>query len=139
LVLISSSIDRDIKEKRRWAALDSLVRVIVFLVTILVALNAGAASLAADSQPNSPQRAVLTVANAQPLTVLGRGFKTRERIRVSADARRKVVAATARGSFIVRFLELDPCNTVTVTAVGAKGSRASVRLRPSWRVHCAAP
>jgi hypothetical protein len=113
--------------------------VIVFLVTIVLALNAGAASLAADSQPTSPQRAVLTVANAQPLTVLGRGFKARERVRISADRRRQVVRATARGRFVVRFLELDPCNTATVTAVGENGSRASVTLRPSWRVHCAAP
>lgn len=112
---------------------------IVLLVTILVALSAGAASLSGDSQSTSPQRAVLTVAHAQPLTVLGRGFKARERVRISADRRRKVISATARGRFVVRFVELDPCNTVTVTAVGESGSRASVTLRPSWRVHCAAP
>lgn len=112
---------------------------IPFLLTILVVLNVGAASLGAEGHAGSRERAVLTVANAQPLTVLGRGFKARERVRISADRTRKAVRANARGRLVVRFLELDPCNTITVSAVGDRGSRASVTLRPSWRVHCAAP
>lgn len=113
---------------------------LVALILALVVLSGEPATVAADARPAAAERrAALEVTNVEPLSVAGRGFKVSERVRVSADSSRKSLRASARGRFLVRFADVDPCNSVVVTAVGSKGSRASVAFNPTWRLHCAAP
>lgn len=109
--------------------------VILVLVATLVAFSAGA-SPEADAKAKRPSLKVTVV---QPFTLAGRGFKARERIRISADASRKSLRATATGGFVARLVAVDPCNAFAIVAVGNRGSRASLAYHPSWRVHCAAP
>ena len=109
---------------------------ILVLTAILVAFSAGAAGPEADAKAKRPS---LKVTLVQPFTLAGRGFKARERIRISADANRKSLRATATGGFVARLVAVDPCNAFAILAVGNRGSRASLSYHPSWRVHCAAP
>jgi len=78
-----------------------------------------------------PRRATLKLESRAPFVVQGRNFGARERIVVTAswgDARRAAAArADRQGRFAVRF---DLCTQVTVRAVGARGSRASLLLQP---------
>lgn len=80
-------------------------------------------------------RASLSLRSLRPLTVMGRGFKTGERVRVSGAGSRMVVASR-RGGFAVRMAYQDPCASLTITAVGSKGSRASLNFS---QLYCAAP
>jgi hypothetical protein len=109
--------------------------VILVLTAILVAFSAGAAGPQADAKT----RPSLKVTLVQPFTLAGKGFKARERIRISADASRKSVRATATGGFVARLVAVDPCNAFAILAVGSRGSRASLAYHPTWRLHCAAP
>jgi hypothetical protein len=88
---------------------------------------------------NTAARATLEIVLTSPLTVAGQGFKPKERIRVSANGRRKSVTAGARGSFEVAFRAANVCNGVVVVAVGSKGSRASVTFAQFSDVHCLEP
>lgn len=80
-------------------------------------------------------RASLSLRSLRPLTVLGRGFKSGERVRVSG-AGLKMVVASRRGGFVVRMAYHEPCASLTITAVGSKGSRASLNFS---QFRCAAP
>jgi hypothetical protein len=111
---------------------------LVALILALVVLRGG--SVAADASPAAAERrATLALSSLEPLSVAGRGFKVSERVRVSAESSRKSLRASSRGRFLVRFADVDPCNGVVVTAVGSKGSRASITFTGTWRLHCAAP
>jgi hypothetical protein len=113
---------------------------LVALIVALVVLNGGPASVAADAHPSgADRRATLEITKIEPLAVTGRGFKVSERVRVSADSSRKTLRASTRGRFVVRFVDVDPCNGLVVMAVGNKGSRASIALNATWRLDCAAP
>jgi hypothetical protein len=89
----------------------------------------------------SPQasRASLKVVRAQQLTVAGRGFRGSERIRLTADGRRRFATAGPRGGFTVSFPEANTCNGVVVVARGSKGSRATVTFGQFSNVHCLEP
>jgi hypothetical protein len=113
--------------------------VILVLTAILIAFSAGAAGPEADAKAAAAKRPSLKVTLVQPFTLVGKGFKARERIRISADASRKSVRATATGGFVARLVAVDPCNAFAILAVGNRGSRASLAYHPTWRVHCAAP
>jgi hypothetical protein len=80
-------------------------------------------------------RASLSLRSLQPLTVLGRGFKSGERVRVSGAGVKRVVASR-RGGFAVRMAYQDPCASLSITAVGSRGSRASLNFS---QLYCAAP
>ena len=80
-------------------------------------------------------RASLSLTSLRPLTVMGRGFKSGERVRVSG-AGLKMAVASRRGGFTVRMSYHDPCASLTITAVGSKGSRASLNFS---QLRCAAP
>jgi hypothetical protein len=111
---------------------------LVALIVALVVLNGG--SVAADARPAAAERrAALELTSVEPLSVAGRGFKVSERVRVSAESSRKTMRASLRGRFVVRFLDVDPCSSVVITAVGSNGSRASITFTPTGRLHCAAP
>ena len=73
-----------------------------------------------------------------PLTIHGVRFKPRERVTVTLDGGKRGtrhVIASRTGSFSARFeVKLLACRTVTIRAVGSKGSRAVRQLsRPNCR------
>jgi hypothetical protein len=84
-------------------------------------------------------RATLKIVGVEPLTVSGRAFRARERVRLSADGLRKAVTAGNRGGFKVTFPEANVCNGVVVAARGSEGSRATVTFAQFSNVHCLEP
>ncbi len=80
----------------------------------------------------------LLVAELYPLTVNGVGFKPRERVTVTLDGGKRGtrrVQASRQGRFTVRFpVRLGRCATVTVRAIGSRGSRVVYQVpRPDCR------
>jgi hypothetical protein len=111
-------------------------------LTMLIACGATATSISAGSSG----KPYLRVVDRDPLTIQGRAFKSRERVRVIAsvpdasqtmtsgsEVVRKTVRATVTGSFRVSFSEItvDRCSLVRVTSVGARGSMAVMKVLPS--------
>jgi len=103
--------------------------------TTLIALACSAIVFVGSASASSSAPA-LRMVTTQPLTVRGVHFKSHERVRVTqhldATTRSKVVRATATGTFRVTFavpMAIDPClESVRVTAVGARGSEAVLKL-----------
>jgi hypothetical protein len=101
----------------------------------LAAAACSALALALPAVAAGPPPA-LRLASMQPLTVRGVHFKSHERVRVTEHAgaakRSKLVRATATGTFKVTFVvptAIDPClESVSITAVGGRGSAAAVKL-----------
>jgi hypothetical protein len=95
-------------------------------------LAAAALAVAAASAPaaTGPQ---LLLARDAPLTVAGVRFHAGEHVTVryagSGGPLTRAAVAGARGGFVVRFahVDYDPCTTMSITAVGSDGSRASLR------------
>lgn len=87
-------------------------------------------------ESTSPGRARLGIGSLRPLVITGRGFKSLERVRISGGGTRKMVGASRAGRFSVRLPYAGTCPTLTVKAVGSKGSRASINLA---HIHCVAP
>jgi hypothetical protein len=95
-----------------------------------VALTATA--LAASAGP----KANLMLASTAPVKVVGTHFKIRESVKVTLSLQQETfvrqVRATSRGTFTVRFdgaRIIDRCSAgLRITAVGARGSRAAVKL-----------
>jgi hypothetical protein len=78
----------------------------------------------------------LTIKPMSPATIVaGTGFKSDEVVRLTGIPVRQV-RASARGTFTIRLRSVDPCNGLSVTAVGSKGSRASVNYS---QLYCAVP
>jgi hypothetical protein len=80
----------------------------------------------------------LELRSTNPVVVVGRGFVPREPVLLTATAGsvQRIVPLIARrnGSFKARFrLKLKPCATVTVLAVGTRGSRAILQVDPGCR------
>jgi hypothetical protein len=97
-------------------------------VVVLLALATVSTAVAATTR--LPR---LTVPSEHPFVVRASGFVAFERIRVTVHAGGKFVrmlVATSRGTFLVRFrsAQTDSCTGYTVSAVGNKGSRATLRL-----------
>ena len=67
-----------------------------------------------------------------PVIVTGAGFIRREPVTVTVrGAWVKRVRTDARGNFVARYpdVEISRCDGYVVTAVGSRGSRASLRAR----------
>ena len=99
------------------------------VLVLVLALPAGAAQ---------PRRATLKLVGLQPLVVKGMSFGKRERVGLTASApgaqRILGVAADRSGAFTARFnLRLGRCDSVTVRAVGTRGSRAILQVEPACR------
>jgi hypothetical protein len=100
---------------------------LVLIIGLLVAViclghdTSQAATNAAAARP------ALTIASANPLRVVGQGFKAGERVTVSVGPRRKTTNAGPRGGFMVRFARAK-CTSGTIQAVGSEGSRAAARV-----------
>ena len=69
------------------------------------------------------------------MAVAGRNFKAGERVRLTAEGRRKTVTAGTRGGFKVVFPEANVCNGFAAVARGSEGSRASVTFGQFLNVH----
>ena len=104
----------------------SVSRPVCVLAIGLIVVSSAAAQAA---------RPTLRLVSLSPTTVAGVHFQGKERVRVrlrtnDRSATRHVVA-TRLGKFVVTFgsKPFDPCNSsLSVTAVGARGSRAAVKL-----------
>ena len=82
-----------------------------------------------------PRRATLKLATLAPLVVHGQEFGKSERVALTASSssaqRMLSVVARRDGSFTARFdLRLGRCASLTVRAVGARGSRAILQREP---------
>lgn len=96
---------------------------------VLLASGAFAAGLAPDG--STARQPKLTLVSGTPLVLAGQGFRSRERVTVSASVGsqrvRRSLAATAGGRFTARFRTGPDCGPIYVLAVGRGGSRAVVR------------
>jgi hypothetical protein len=78
----------------------------------------------------------LAVTDRSPFTVHGLGFAPRERVRVvvtsTGDGTTKWAMSGPAGGLVVRFpsVKLGSCPAYVVRAIGAKGSRATLRFMP---------
>ena len=79
----------------------------------------------APATPGKSRRATLALKSLRPLVVVGTGFKPGESVRISGATTTRTMSAGRAGSFTARFRGVDPCGSLTVTAVGSMGSRAS--------------
>lgn len=75
----------------------------------------------------------LTLLDRDPFVVRGKAFRPWERVRVTVAFERRLVrriTATAAGTFTVSFghIGLRRCDAVSVQAVGAGGSRTTLKL-----------
>jgi hypothetical protein len=99
-------------------------------VLALAALLVGSATAVGSAVE---RKAKLTVVKGKPLALRGTGFEPRESVRITllAGIKRNVRRATASpaGSFRVSIAPAaDGCSLLIAHAVGARGSRASVRF-----------
>lgn len=91
-------------------------------------------SASAGEQQTDRRYALLRLASAQPLKVKGLGFVSGERVRVTVIAngakRIRKVTAGVRGSFVttVPGIAYDRCSGLLATAVGSRGSRATLKM-----------
>jgi len=102
----------------RVAAAVGLVLVLVFALPALGA---------------QPRRATLELRSTNPVVVVGRGFVSREPVLLTATSgsTQRIVPLIARrnGTFKARFrLQLGRCASVSVLAVGTRGSRAILQV-----------
>ena len=85
--------------------------------------------------PATPGKARLMIKRVVPRAIIaGTGFKSDEVVRLTGVPVRQV-RASARGTFTIR-VGVDPCNSLSVTATGSKGSRAAVNYS---QFNCALP
>jgi hypothetical protein len=104
-------------------------------IFLVVALALGLALLgSAANGGESRQKATLKLSGGAPLTLRGAHFLANERVRVTVSGkvtRTKQVTASRTGVFVVRFqTAYDRCSTTIALAVGARGSRAGLKLPP---------
>jgi hypothetical protein len=111
-------------------------------LTAVVAFGLGCGTSSGSGADRAPEqrsaKPQLLVAELYPLTVRGVRFKPGERVTVSVDGGRrgaKSMRAGDRGGFTARFFVTIPrCETVTIRAVGGRGSRAVTQVpRPDCR------
>lgn len=101
-----------------------IAAITIALALTLMAVGAGGSS--------TSKRPVLKLAQNAPLLVKATGFKSAEQVRVRLIAPKpaaKRVSATATGTFAVTFqdVSIDRCSSLSIVAVGARGSRASLK------------
>jgi hypothetical protein len=107
-------------------------RVLAAVAVGLVLLASGAFAAGLGPDGSTVRKARLTLVSGAPLVVAGQGFRSRERVTVTASVGgqrvRRSLAANAAGRFTARF-RTGPadCGPIYVLAVGRSGSRAVVR------------
>jgi hypothetical protein len=114
----------------RWRT--KAVAAVVALVAVPAAIAAVVVqSSGSSSHVDAARHARLLPISQDPLRVKGAGFQPRERVRLRLDGdvkAVKTVSAGARGTFVATFRGVSACGSVTVTARGSRGSRASFNL-----------
>ena len=109
-----------------------MTRAFLFLSATVAAVAVAVTS----ASGGTTTRPALKLTKRVPLQVQGLGFQSRERVRVTAASEttspkvRVVVRTTARGTFTAGLGRWNRCTAVTVKAVGARGDRATLVVRP---------
>jgi hypothetical protein len=102
------------------------------VIATVVAQTSGSSSSeqATAREPKAVSRAQISATGQSPLTVEGTGFRPRERVRLAVKGRKARVTARAgaNGRFVAVFKDVFDCGSVTVSATGSKGSRASFNI-----------
>lgn len=114
---------------------------VVAVAAALIAVAVAAATGTFDRSTNAPARddagamtagrAQIMAAGGNPIRVVGSGFKPAEHVRVQISGNRgsgRRVTASAKGSFTVKLKTGSDCPSLTVDAIGDKGSRASFNV-----------
>ena len=99
-------------------------------LTLVFAALLVVAAVAVPTTARGLTHAKVRVVTLSPLAVRGTGFKAHERVRVTASpGGTRRVRARGDGSFRVAFsMPADRCAGLSVSAVGARGDRASLKL-----------
>lgn len=104
-------------------------------IVILIAAAAFAATLAGQSSSpaETPRGPALRLVDRNPVTLKGEHFRSRELVRLSvktdSGAATRRVRARVSGLFVSELgLALDRCSGLYAVAVGARGSRATLKL-----------
>jgi hypothetical protein len=104
------------------------------LVVVVLALGLALLGSAAAPGGESRQKATLKLSAGIPVTLRGAHFRPNERVRVTLSGERRLtkqVTASRAGAFVVRFeAAYDRCSAEIALAVGARGSRAGLKLPP---------
>ena len=103
-------------------------------VTLLVVALVVAAPAPASTDRETKRLPSVAVTSEAPIVVVGRGFRSRERISlrltVGNETFSRVLRATAAGRFRAAFAQVDAsCYPFSVVAVGRAGSRATQTRR----------
>jgi hypothetical protein len=99
-------------------------------------LAALAAAVAVGGALGTPAKPNLRITGQHPLGVAGTAFESRELVKLQAfgsfGTRTLRIRTTADGTFAVHFRKVsgDPCVLRRLLAVGARGSRAGLRVPP---------
>ena len=101
-------------------------RPLLGFLAVLCALASVTLGGATTTQPR------LRLLDAAPVVLRGVGFQPRERVRIlvyAGERAVKRVAAGRRGTFVVRFgdLQADRCAAFSAVAAGNRGSRAAFK------------
>jgi hypothetical protein len=109
------------------------LRVVVAVAVALVVAVSAAYAAGVGSDRSSVRKPRLQLVDGAQLVVVGQGFQSDERVRVTASVgavqARKSVATDGRGRFTARIRTGPACGPIYVVAIGSKGSRAAVRHR----------
>jgi hypothetical protein len=110
----------------------------VLVIAVLAAVGSGRAGSVAPREEVPVAKPTMLVGPLMPLTVRGLRFKAWERVTVTLDGGSRGTArvlANRAGTFRAEFrIRLRACRTVTIRAVGSRGSRAVRQLpRPDCR------
>jgi hypothetical protein len=106
------------------------------MIVVLLAAAALTGGAVAAAPVRSAAKPALQLVQRSPLQVRGVHFKIWERVRVSASNDKgrvvRVARTTRRGTFVVGFGTIadNPCLTISITAVGARGDRARLVVGP---------
>ncbi|MFL5982279.1 MAG: hypothetical protein ACJ74R_11275 [Gaiellaceae bacterium] len=93
------------------------------------------ATIASGTAVGATTRARVAVTSTDPMTVVGSGFRSRERVTVTVmttGIHRKVVTAGAKGGFTAKFAgaTIGYCESYFVRAKGNRGSLAILKVIP---------
>jgi hypothetical protein len=99
------------------------------------AILAVVATIASGTASAATTRARVAVVSTNPATIVGSGFRSRERVTVTLVTKgldRKVVTAGAKGAFTVKFAgaTIGYCESYFVRAKGNRGSLAILKVIP---------
>jgi hypothetical protein len=113
----------------------------LLVALVCVGLLVGVLAAAVEAR-DAQRRPALRLVDSAPLTIRGSEFVRGERVRIEVRVGGHVEARAARagmaGVFVVSFpgATFDRCSDLFVSAVGATGTRATLKLP---RPHCPVP